>query len=611
MSKRKTEADEVDEEIVGPKFIKDQKPKKVLLHEKTYLDNLPCCERYEKSFMHRDVVTHVAVTKTEFICTASTDGHVKFWKKQQRGIEFVKHFRAHLGSITCLSVSSNGQLMCTVSEDKAMKIFDVINFDMINMIKLGYVASLSEWVFSAASLISAVAVVEKDDSVIFIYDGKGSSVPLHKIDNLHSSSVTCIKYCPDLKFAISTDKDGMIEYWSGQENEYNFPKKEVNFKLKSETSLYKLAQLKTYVVSLGVSEVSKKFACMTKDKKIYVFHLLSGKLSRVFDEAISTYVELHQSKAQLADMEFGRRVAVERELQKCPDVVSQNNLIFDETGHFLIYSTMLGIKLLNLYTSKCCRIIGKLENIRLLSIAMFQGSISKLKAALTADMHASENPALKESNNDPIIFTTAFKKNRFYLFSRFSPEDFHNSNVDRDVFNEKPTKEEVMAATQLESENKISEKAVIHTTMGDIHLKLYPEQAPKAVENFCVHAENGYFNNNIFHRVIKGFMIQTGDPLGTGTGGKSIWGNEFEDEFHPSLKHDRPYTLSMANAGPNTNGSQFFITVVPTPWLDNKHTIFGRVVSGMEVVRNIADVKVNPADDKPYDDVLVVNVSVK
>jgi len=131
------------------------------------------------------------------------------------------------------------------------------------------------------------------------------------------------------------------------------------------------------------------------------------------------------------------------------------------------------------------------------------------------------------------------------------------------------------------------------------------------VENFCVHASKGYYNGHIFHRVIKQFMVQTGDPTGTGTGGESIWGGEFEDEFHPKLRHDRPYTLSMANAGPNTNGSQFFITVVPTPWLDSKHTVFGRVTRGMEVCQKISETKVHPKTDKPYEDIKIMNITLK
>ncbi|RXG67293.1 Peptidylprolyl isomerase domain and WD repeat-containing protein 1 [Armadillidium vulgare] len=201
-------------------------------------------------------------------------------------------------------------------------------------------------------------------------------------------------------------------------------------------------------------------------------------------------------------------------------------------------------------------------------------------------MQAADNPTLESVKADPTLIATAFRKNRFYLFTKRDATDTRSADADRDVFNEKPSKEDIIAATEA-------------------------GECPKTVENFCVHAKNGYYNGHIFHRVIKQFMIQTGDPQGTGVGGSSIWGNEFEDEFHPSLRHDRPYTLSMANAGPNTNGSQFFITVIPTPWLDNKHTVFGRVTRGLEVVQNISNAKTNPKSDKPYDDISLISITLK
>ncbi len=133
-------------------------------------------------------------------------------------------------------------------------------------------------------------------------------------------------------------------------------------------------------------------------------------------------------------------------------------------------------------------------------------------------------------------------------------------------------------------------RARIETDKGNVILDLFADKAPNTVNNFIFLARLGFYDGTIFHRVIKDFMVQGGDPTGTGTGGP---GYRFKDELDPSLRHDRPGRLSMANAGPNTNGSQFFITHVPTPWLDQKHSIFGQVTDGMDVVNSI------PARDPP------------
>lgn len=182
--------------------------------------------------------------------------------------------------------------------------------------------------------------------------------------------------------------------------------------------------------------------------------------------------------------------------------------------------------------------------------------------------------------------------------------------------------------------------AIMKTNMGEIKLRLFPQFAPKAVENFVTHAKNGYYNGLVFHRVINDFMIQGGDPTATGCGGESVWGSSFEDEFDPTV-HNLRGAISMANSGPNTNGSQFFIVqarqvpenmlaqmeqlvdkgfpaqtiedyraVGGTPWLDFRHTVFGQVFEGMEVVDKIAAVEVGAAD-KPVEDVVIDNIDIK
>ena len=163
--------------------------------------------------------------------------------------------------------------------------------------------------------------------------------------------------------------------------------------------------------------------------------------------------------------------------------------------------------------------------------------------------------------------------------------------------------------------------ATLQTNQGRIVVRLFPDHAPKTVRNFVELAEGDrewtdprtgargtakLYDGTIFHRVIPDFMIQGGDPLGSGRGGP---GYEFADEFHPDLRFDRPYLLAMANAGPGTNGSQFFITVGPTPWLNNKHTIFGEVIEGADVVDKISHLKTG-SQDRPVEDVVVESVTV-
>ncbi len=162
-----------------------------------------------------------------------------------------------------------------------------------------------------------------------------------------------------------------------------------------------------------------------------------------------------------------------------------------------------------------------------------------------------------------------------------------------------------MAASGVSAETK-RPRATIETTKGTMIIELYNDKAPNTVANFIKLAKQGFYNGILFHRVIPDFMIQTGDPAGTGRGGP---GYTFEDEFAPDLKHDGPGIVSMANAGPNTNGSQFFITLAATPWLNGKHTIFGRVVEGQAVIEQIAAVE-RDANDRPRKDVVMTEVTI-
>lgn len=537
-----------------------KKKKRRLPYEKLYVAALPTASRYFKSLMHREQLCYTTFTPlTDFLITSSVDGVVKFWKKDFGGIEFVKEFRAHDGEIRSVSVSVDGRSFATCGTDNSIKIFDVVTFDLLAMLSLDFPPNAVCWVHGRGASFPQLAVSSQENSWVRIYDGRGEKTePFQVLKSIHKAPVVLMAYNTHFDCVVSMDDVGMVEYWQPNGG---FEKPENVFAMKSATNLFEFKKAKSVPVSLTISPNGKQFATLSfPDRKIRVFDFATGKLHRTYDESIQTIQEMHQAGTavqQLEDIEFGRRLGMERELDQS-SVRSRMNVVFDETGNFILYGSMYGVKVLNTTTNRIVKLYGQDESFRPLWLSLYQGQPEK-KGIVTVEMAASENPLLQEAEaRDAMLTSTGSGKVRFYMFTNENAV----AKSERDVQNEKPRN----AGSSKKAEEKVAAtgtSAVIHTTYGDISVRLFPEAAPKSVENFVTHAKNGYYNNITFHRVIRKFMIQTGDPLGDGTGGESIWGREFEDEFS-SLKHDKPYTLSMANAGPNTNGSQFFITTEKT-----------------------------------------------
>ncbi|OJJ45883.1 hypothetical protein ASPZODRAFT_98871 [Penicilliopsis zonata CBS 506.65] len=587
-----------------------KKKRRRLPFEKVYVNALPASARYSKSLMHKEQLSYVTVAPwTDFLITASVDGVVKFWKKMAVGVEFVKEFRAHTAEIRSTSISADGRSFATAGDDKTVKIFDVITFDLLAMLTLEFTPRCVCWVHKRGASLPLLAVTDESSSTIQVFDGRGENpIPLHTVKSLHRTPVVALAFNDAYDCVISADEMGMVEYWRASDG--SFEKPDNVFELKSATNLFEFRKAKSTPASITVSPTGEQFAAYSfPDRQVRVFDFATGKLYRKYDESLTTLAEMQQAGTGLVTLEaleFGRRMAVERELEN-PVSRSRVNVLFDESGHFLLYGSLHGVKCINTYTNRVVRVYGRDEPFRPLNLALYQGQPQK-KGVVTVSMAASSNPLLQEAEErDPILVSTGFGKVRFYLFTN----ETEIAKGTRDVQNEKPTpgagrhaKEGQDDAAALES----GSSAILHTTLGDIHLRLFASAAPRTVENFVTHARRGYYNNTTFHRVIRKFMIQGGDPNGDGTGGESIWGGEFEDEISPALKHDKPYTLSMANQGPNTNGSQFFITTEKTPWLDGKHTIFGRAVQGLDVVHKIENVRTHK--EKPEQDIKIVSISV-
>lgn len=635
-----------------------------------HIANIPGSSHYHVSWMHADIVTAVVTSvKHGYVISGSRDGVVKFWKRlpvdltpytssggpgaevsknkipHQPCLEFAKSFIAHAEAVRSLAVDESGDCAASIAGDGLVKFYDVCAFDVSSFHQTSVnFGTCSCWLPS--ELFAASSYVNGDVYILSPIQGLVQTIQLHA-----TNIVTALQYNPIHRCVLSADQKGILELWDAtssvaDEIKLGGPlitkKHGIQYESKMDTDLYILLKKKTFVVaaSFNNSETVPCYALYGADHKIRLLNHTDGKIIVTFDERLSVYDSglFLKDPFNLDSIEYGRRAAVEREIEHESAIFRSGlqhripqrlTVQFDPSGRYLLLPTMMGIKVLDWQQRKLICLTGRADasQLRFTSICLAHGDPKINKQMLLArgsGAVASSDIAERDTSdnkNDSLIVATAYNQRRIYVFSRIDPvhdqvenhDDSKNSWSRRDVWNEAPTVEDTMyqhKSTSDTSGKGHAKKAILRTTLGDIHIELFSKHVAKTIENFVGHARSGYYDNVIFHRVIKGFMIQTGDPLGDGTGGESIWGGEFEDEFVPGLRHDRPFTVSMANAGPNTNGSQFFITTVPTPWLDNKHTVFGRVIKGMDVCTLIENAKTDDLD-KPLEDILIQNIDVE
>jgi peptidylprolyl isomerase domain and WD repeat-containing protein 1 len=464
-----------------------------------------------------------------------------------------------------------------------------------------------------------------------------STKPLAELSGLHRAPVVCMTHCKGLGCVVSADARGVLEVWQAEPPYAAAKPPMVSYTLRSDTDMLALARKRATPTSISAAPDGSMFCVTASDGIIRVFDTRNGEQIRQYDESAAS-VDTRWKEGLMcgigeADLEA--RLAIERQREEdTAAIAAPSNAAFDESGRFLLYPCLEGIKVVSLEHDATVRVLGSVESTcRFQAVALYQG-IPVVHAAHRRHTVAGGlggTGARAGPQPDPTVFAAAHGSKRFYCLSRREPgesaasgdtssaaeaaaaalggEAGGRADEDRDVFNEPEVDESGQDGAAGAGGESLPDRAVVRTSKGDIHVQLFPVQVPRTVENFVGLSVRGYYNDVLFHRVIADFMLQTGDPKGDGTGGESMWGGTFEDEFHVDLRHDRPGVLSMANCGANTNGSQFFITTAPAAWLDGKHTVFGRVIKGMDVVHAIEKVKTS-ASDRPLEPVTLLTVDI-
>lgn len=561
-----------------------------------YLQRLPSSEMYYRSYMHKENLQFVASSaQNNFFLSMSVDGVLKFWHRDtglagNSEIEFVKLISTKDGSFYSYSISYDGRYIATGFKNGRVCIFEISSFDLINRFDFkvpdGVIVCFFHDPMDPIYMLGIAFSHKPDIVLVDIYSvvNEKNTIPslLKTFNRSNSKPITAMSFIEEKNCAVSVDEDGVIEFWNCNGETPKF-----DYQSTFDTDLYALAENSLKAISIAVAKTGKYFAICCSDWSVRIFDVNTGKIIQTIADDMPSVLPI-VSKNQKSDSnndgenkniftekdlygldqdDYDSRVLIERQYRAS---ISYYCVEFDDTGNIILFPSMFGLKYISVHTGEILRMIGKVEkHERFNSVSLLQN----------------------QSNDEiPMAILTAFEKQRFYLFTTKPPE-----SSKRDVVNEKSIeKQSKSIRVKKVAPAKLPTIATLHTSFGSIKFEMYPDECPLTVENFVTHSKRGYYDNIRIHRVVRDFCIQTGDPTGTGTGGESIWGKNFDDEILPDgHTFDEPGMVGMANNGTNSNASQFFITTQKAPFLNGKHTCWGKVLEGMENIRRMELEKVD------------------
>ena len=563
------------------------------------LKKIPQTNYYERSFSHTTLIQEILVIeKKEILISLSIDGNLKFWIKTKKLFEIFKTENYHNSKIKSIQTNKNQEILYTLSNnEKEIKLINLNTLDLIKTINLDF--KIKKFLpFKKKNHFEDYLIIDENYDMRLLSDK----------NKIIFSDVIDIDFCKKFNCVIFLTKKFFVEYLDI--DNWGFVKKNngVSFSSKFETDLFILKKkIKGKCLNMEIDSDEDFFSIYTSYLQIFIFDIKTGKMILELDTSYNSLIKTHPIFFIKEKNNLEKKMLIEDELieklNKEREYSQKISFTYDEMKEFIIFPFFGGILIYNIKQKKPIKIIGNKERERYISAGIYKSKIEKV-----------DNIKIK----DTIIISYPYKRGKFCLFSKREPINILKPTTSKTNKKLLDTSRDVLDENyqnNINIKNRIKSKkvnlnkiAIISTTLGNIHIKFFPLHAPLAVENFLTHSKNNYYTNNLFHRVVPGY-IQTGDPLNDGSGGESIWGKNFEDEICDDLKHDKPFTVSMANSGRDTNGSQFFITTIPSPWLDRKHTIFGRVFKGTDVVSEIEAQRTDNFE-KPYKDIRILDINV-